>query len=388
MTLKKWNYSLLCGLSILASVARAEEFVVGVHLPLTGSMARTGLGVQQGLTVAAELFNRNGGKYTIKLVTIDDETQPPKGIAAVEKLAAEGAVAITGGYGSPIVGPASEAADKAGLVYLTSGSADERMSRRGFKGFFRINGNADVYPKALAQLITEQGLTSISLMYSTKKATTDLANDLTKLLGSKVKVTLQAFDSATTDYKPLITKIKLQDKPDAIVMSAYESDYIGILRAAKVVKPAVKAMIGAWVLLSPKMVTEFPDLMNNVYGTASLTYPSSYTSAEGKSFHDAYRKLYNSDPDYTGHNGYMQGTLLFKAIARAADKGTLKQKNGLAEELRAVPVETLSGPLKFDEFGDNILFRESMGQFQNGKIQVVSPKERATAKMVFPAVPW
>ena len=43
------------------------------------------------------------------------------------------------------------------------------------------------------------------------------------------------------------------DKPDVHRdESAYENDYVGILRAAKVLKPPVKAMIGVWSLATPR----------------------------------------------------------------------------------------------------------------------------------------
>src|SRR3982751_1923466 len=94
--------------------ATADEFLVGVEVPLTGSLARVGAGMSEGIQVATDVFNRKNGKHRIKLITIDDESSPAKAIAAVEKLASQGVVAIDGGYGSNNIGPASDAANKAG----------------------------------------------------------------------------------------------------------------------------------------------------------------------------------------------------------------------------------------------------------------------------------
>jgi branched-chain amino acid transport system substrate-binding protein len=85
--------------------AHAEEFIVGAELPLTGTLARVGSGMQEGVMVAAEVFNKTNGKHKIKLVTVDDESAPAKAVAAVEKLASQGVVAITGGYGSNNISP-------------------------------------------------------------------------------------------------------------------------------------------------------------------------------------------------------------------------------------------------------------------------------------------
>jgi branched-chain amino acid transport system substrate-binding protein len=154
-----------------------------------------------------------------------------------------------------------------------------------------------------------------------------------------------------------------------------------------VLKPAVKGIAGVWSLATPKMAADFPDLMPNVYGTAVLPFPVTFTTAEGKAFADGYKKLYNKEPDYLGQFGYVQSMLLFEAIARAADKGTLK-KNGVAEEMRKTDRETLIGRVQFDTKGDNKNFTQRMGQHQGKTVVLVWPKEAATGKPVYPGLPW
>jgi len=369
------------------TAAYADELKVGVEMPLTGTLARVGSGMQEGVQVAVDVFNKNNPKHQIKLETIDDESSPAKAIAAVEKLAADGALAITGGYGSNNIAPASEAASKLGLVYVTSGGVDDSLTHRGLKTFFRINNTAG-YQKALVGLMSDMGVKSVSIIDSTKEAPANLAIDVEKVLSAKgVKVTSHSFDPAITDFKPIINKVKIQDKPDVILMVGYENDYVGILRAARVLKPDVKAMIGVWSLATPKMASDFPDLMPNVYGTALLPFPAEFRSADGRAFADTYKRLFNKEPDYLGQFSYVQSMLLFEAIARAADKGTLKQ-SGVADEMRKTDRDTLIGRVQFSAEGDNPNFTQRMGQHQSGKIVIVWPKDTATGKMIFPGVPW
>jgi branched-chain amino acid transport system substrate-binding protein len=366
-----------------------SEIVVGVEIPLTGATARAGTGMHEGITVAAEIFNARPGKHKIKLVTVDDESQPAKAVAAVEQLASQGAVAITGGYGSNSIGPASEAADKAGLVYMTSGGTDAGLSQRGLKHFFRIN-NAAGYTRAMVGLFEAQGIKSVSVIYSTKEATASLAQAVERELKAKgVTTVMHAFDPAITDFKPIVNKVKLQDRSESIAMVGYENDYVGIIRAGKVLKPALKSLVGVWSLATPKMADDFPDLMPTVYGTAMLPFPATFTGEEGTAFATTYQRLYNKEPDYVGQFGYVQSILLFEAIARAADSGALKQPGALAAELRKTDRDTLLGRVQFDERGDNPNFTQRMGQHQEGKkIAIVWPKEVASGSMVFPGVPW
>lgn len=374
-------------LSLHTGGALAEEFLVGAEIPLTGAMARVGAGMQEGISVAVEVFNKTNGKHTVKVITADDESAPAKAIAAVEKLAGQGVVAITGGYGSNNISPASDAANKLGLPYITSGGVDDNLTARGYKTFFRINNTAG-YRKAVVGLLDEMKVKSVSVIFSTKEATADLAKDVQKELAAKgAAVGMHAFDPAITDFKPILNKVRLQDKPEAILMVGYENDYVGILRAAKVLKPDVKAVIGVWSLATPKMAADFPDLMPSVYGTALLPFPAEFRTEDGKLFAATYKRLFNKEPDYLGQFGYVQSMILFEAIARAADKGTLK-KGGVAEELAKTDRDTLIGRVRFNEKGDNINFVHRMGQHQDGKIAIVWPSDAATGKMNFPGVPW
>ncbi|MGB3290020.1 MAG: ABC transporter substrate-binding protein [Burkholderiaceae bacterium] len=379
------------GLAVLAmsmsgTNALAEEFLVGEQEPLTGALARVGTGMHEGISVAVEVFNKTNGKHTIKVLTQDDESSPAKAIAAVEKLASQGVVAFTGGYGSNNIGPASDAANKLGLTYITSGGVDNGLVQRGYKTFFRINNTAG-YQKAMVGVLDDMKVKSASIIYSTKEATAHLAEDVQKDLAAKgFKVGMHPFDPGISDFKPIVNKVRLRDKSEVILMVGYENDYVGILRAAKVLKPDVKAMIGVWSLATPKMVSDFPDLMPKVYGTALLPYPTQFKTEEGKAFYDAYKKLYKKDPDYLGQFGYVQSMLLFEAIARAADKGTVKN-GGIAEEMAKTDRNTLIGRVQFTK-GDNLNFVHHMGQHQGDKIEIVWPADAATAPMQFPGVPW
>lgn len=370
------------------SAADAKEFLLGVELPLTGSFARVGKGTLEGITTGVEIFNQKHPGHTIKLITIDDESSPAKAVAAVEKLTANRVVAIAGGYGSNSIGPASNAADKAGLVYLTSGGVANDLTSRGLKHFFRTNGT-DGYTYAIAGLLADKmKVKSVSILASSLQSCAELGANVEKALSEKgVKVTLHRYDPSTTDFKAIVNKVKLQDRSEAIFMASMENDYVGIIRAAKVLKPDLKAVVGVWSLATAKMAREFPDLMQNVYGAAMLPYPAGFKSTEGREFAEAYKRLYKQEPDYLAQFGYVQVQILGEAMLRAEAKGTLA-KGGLADEVRKTRINTLIGPVSFDKGGDNPSFEQRMAQHQNGKIPIVYPADHATGKMNYPAVPW
>jgi branched-chain amino acid transport system substrate-binding protein len=274
-------------------------------------------------------------------------------------------------------------------VYVTSGGTSDDMVRRGLKNFFRVS-NTPGYTKGMLGLFEELGVKSVSIVYSTKDATSDLAQQLDTALKAKgMTTTLHAFDPSMTDFKPIINKVKLQDKSDAMAMIGYENDYVGILRAAKVLKPNLKAIAAPWAFASPKMATSFPDLVPNVYGATVLASPADYRSADQREFSDTYQRLFKTDSNYQSQTSFAYAQLLFDAIARAQKAGTL-DKGGLADSLRQSAGDgTFLGKVSFDARGDNPGYVAHMGQFtRDGKLAVVWPANYATAKPVYPGVPW
>jgi branched-chain amino acid transport system substrate-binding protein len=369
--------------------ASATEWRVGVELPLTGALAQAGTEMYRGIQVATDVYNRRNPQNKIALVAIDDESNPAKAVAAIEKLASQNVVAIAGAANSNCAGPASEAASKAGIVYMTSGGTSDDMVRRGLKNFFRVS-NTPGYTKGMLGLFKQLGVKSVSIVYSTKDATSDLAQQLDSALKAKgMASTLHAFDPSMTDFKPIVNKVKLQDKPDAMAMIGYENDYVGILRAAKVLKPDLKAIAAPWAFASPKMAASFPDLVPNVYGATVLASPADYRSADQREFSDTYKRLFRSDSNYQSQTSFAYAQLLFDAIARAQKAGTL-DKGGLADSLRQSAGDgTFLGKVSFDSRGDNPGYVAHMGQFaHDGKLAVVWPADYATAKPVYPGVPW
>lgn len=383
--------ALSAGLCLAAAPAvraqEAREVVIGAHMPLTGTLARSGQAFTEGMNVALKICNAAVPKLRVKVNVIDDESTPAKAVSAVEKLASEGAVAVIGGYGSNIVGPASDASEKLGKVYITAGAVSDELTTRGLKTFFRINNNAG-YQKGIATLITGLQPKAVSIIASTKEAPALLAKGLEQDLTAKgIAVTIHNFDPAITDFKPILNKVKLQDKPDIIMMSAYENDYVGILRAAKVLKPQVKLMVGTWSLATPKMYAEFPDLMNNVVGTSFLPFPVEVKDEEGRKFAEIYKDAYKKDIEYLSTLGFVETMVLCEAVQRADAAGTL-DKGGLADEMRKTDRATMLGRVQFDQTGDNPNFALSMGQHREGKIVLVSPKASATGDIAYPGLPW
>jgi branched-chain amino acid transport system substrate-binding protein len=107
----------------------AKEIVLGNLNPLTGGAAASGLAQLNGLQLAAEEINAAGGILgrKIKVVPLDSECNPTKGVAALRKLIAEGIFAVTGEYCSGVALAINPILDKGEIPMVYSGSVTSRI---------------------------------------------------------------------------------------------------------------------------------------------------------------------------------------------------------------------------------------------------------------------
>jgi branched-chain amino acid transport system substrate-binding protein len=77
--------------------------------------------------------------------------------------------------------------------------------------------------------------------------------------------------------------------------------------------------------------------------------------------------------------------ILADAIQRA---GTL-DKEKIRDAIAATNTMTVMGPMKFKPNGRGEgKYTNTMSQWQNGKVELVYPKEQASAPLAFPRPPW
>ncbi len=95
---------LAAGLAVAGS-ALAQDIKIGLVAALTGQSAQSGEAITRGLTIAIDEINAKGGVLGRKLVLVrrDDESSPPKGLAAARELISnEKVAALFGGIDSPV----------------------------------------------------------------------------------------------------------------------------------------------------------------------------------------------------------------------------------------------------------------------------------------------
>jgi branched-chain amino acid transport system substrate-binding protein len=123
--------------------AQAATIKVGILQPVTGALAYDGQQGQIGAEAAIKAINEAGGIKSmggakLQMVFGDARSTPEGGTAEVERMQAEGVVAIVGGFASPICLAASQAAARYDLPYIVDVGVADSIVTRGLKNTFRF----------------------------------------------------------------------------------------------------------------------------------------------------------------------------------------------------------------------------------------------------------
>ena len=152
----------LCLLSFSVANAVPDSIAVGAVIPLTGRMAAGGKDVKAGYDLAVKHLNDGGGifvkefnkKIPVKLIVLDDESDPVKTAARLEKLySVDKVAAYLGGFSSEQNVAGMSIAEKNKVPWIGVTIAVEGALGKGFKYIFVPFGMSSAQTRAFFDLL-------------------------------------------------------------------------------------------------------------------------------------------------------------------------------------------------------------------------------------------
>lgn len=161
-TLLSFHYRLVLILLLAffpSGIRSAEPPVlrVGVQIPITGERAAVGRLMLNGLQMAVDHLNSEGGPEgtQLELVLADDESTTEGAVRAAHKLADDSSIiAICGEINSPLVLASAPIVDKAGVPYLTAGSSPRTTAQSGW--IFRVGASDALLTRFVTRYIVDE----------------------------------------------------------------------------------------------------------------------------------------------------------------------------------------------------------------------------------------
>jgi ABC-type branched-subunit amino acid transport system substrate-binding protein len=231
---------LVClALGAAAGPAAAQSGPIRIGVP-TAIQVQVGRDTIDSLQMGIDEINAKGGVLGRKLeLVIADETENPEaGINAVKKLTADDKVdVLIGGYTSGVTLAQLPHIARAKTIYLGIGAASPSITQRvkqdydNYKYIFRVNPiNAAHQARAVADYISgfvmgEMGWKKIAIIGENAKWVQDLVPVLKKGAvdaGADVRLA-EFFDTQTSDFSPLLAKVKESEAQYLIVILSHGS---------------------------------------------------------------------------------------------------------------------------------------------------------------------
>ena len=134
--------------------ARAEDIKIGLVAALTGQSAQSGEAITRGLIVAIDEINAKGGLLGKKVVLVrrDDESSPPKGVAAARELiSSEKVTAFFGGIDTPVSLAIVPVANQGKVPFMAVWAAGTNITKNNANPnyVFRVSAQDDLVDVAL-----------------------------------------------------------------------------------------------------------------------------------------------------------------------------------------------------------------------------------------------
>ncbi len=381
-----------------AASAAPATIKVGVVDALTGNMAAGGKWVKQGYEVAVKHINSTGGvsikefgkKIPLELVFLDDESNPAKTVSRMEKLYSIDKVDFfLGGFAAHLLIPQLAVAEKykVPIVVTTIGSTAEfeKGYRYSFSPFMAEQDQVITFLDVLDSIPKNQRPTKIAFFEIQEEwgvATGRYLKDLAAKRGGYTIVTHEKYAMSANDFSSLIVAAKSAGA-EALYTNPSPPQGITIVKQMKEIDWAPKfayIMRAADVAMWTKNLGKDGDYISHSGGwDYHLKLPGV------QKFNDDYRAAYGDNPEPPAGSAYVCVQVLADALERA---GTLN-KDKVRDALAATNMMTIMGQMKFKPNGRGEgKYIQTMTQWQNGKDELIWPKDQASAPLAYPMPPW
>jgi len=347
MRLAKLAGALLLALA-LASCGGESKLKFGVAGPLTGKDAVFGAQLKNGVEQAIEDLNAAGGinGQKIELVVGDDAGDPKQGRSVANNFAGEGVSFVVGHFNSGVSEPASDVYAENGMLMITPGSTNPKITDRGLTNVFRTCGRDDQQGKVAGEYIAAHFKDKkIAIAHDKTTYGKGLADETKKTMNALgvQEVLYEGINAGERDFSALVSKIK-QSGADVVYWGGVHTEGGSILRQMRAAGVNAIMMGGDGIATA-----EFAQLGGpGTEGTLMTFGPDPQRRPEAQAVLEKFKARNFTPEAYT-----LYSYAAVQVIAEAAKAiGSLDPAKVAAELHTGKTYKTVIGDLSFDAKGD------------------------------------
>jgi branched-chain amino acid transport system substrate-binding protein len=333
--------------------AANKELKVGFVGVTSGPAAAWGTSNVRSMQTRAAWLNETGGvkigdtTYDITIVTFDDQKDPKRAIAGMEKMAQEGIHYVVGPNVDDGAAAVRPVAEKAGIIYFPYAFPKELYTKPASNAVLGMIANYQSGPAIYKYLKEKRGVKTVAFVAANESdplSQRDSGVAAAKALGLRVVAETDTYQNDTRDFTPVLTPI-VRLKPDLLVLSGVAPGNAPLLiRAAR--ELGFAGIISTETAQDAKVLEEGAgDLANGFISVGGASTPE-IRSATMEEFINRYTKKFGEYNDESNTKVYALDYILetVKANPKAIDN---------VEEFKKT-MDTFSAPNPYMK-GDNRL---------------------------------
>jgi branched-chain amino acid transport system substrate-binding protein len=232
--MKKRNFlktTLLASLTSLAlsqlALAANPVLKIGFVGVTSGPAAAWGISNQRSMETRAAWINETGGvkiggtTYNVEIVAFDDQKDPKRAIAGMEKMAQEGIHYVVGPNVDDGAAAVRPVAEQKGIMYFPYAFPKSLYTKPASNAVLGMVANYQSGPAIYKHLMKSNGVKSVAFVAANESdplSQRDGGVEAAKALGLKVTSSNVTYQVDTTDFTPVLLPV-LKTKPDLLVLS-------------------------------------------------------------------------------------------------------------------------------------------------------------------------
>jgi branched-chain amino acid transport system substrate-binding protein len=314
---------------MLASAhAENKKLKIGFVGVTSGPAAAWGTSNVRSMQVRADWLNEKGGvkigddTYDIEIVTFDDQKDPKRAIAGMEKMAEQGIHYVVGPNVDDGAAAVRPVAESKGIIYFPYSFPKALYTPPASNAVLGMVANYQSAPAIYKYLKENKGVKKIAFVAANESdplSQRDGGVEAAKALGLEIVAQNDTYPNDTRDFTPVLTPI-VQQKPDLLVLSGVAPANAPLLiRAAR--ELGYEGLISAETAQDATVLQEGAgELANGFISVGGASTPE-IRSPEMEEFIDRYTKKYGEYNDESNTKVYALEYIIdtLKANPKAID---------------------------------------------------------------------
>ena len=334
---------------LLNACGQQEPLKIGFIGGLSDRNSDNGQSGLNGVMLAVEQFNRNGGigGRLVELVARDDAQRRETAENSAKELVAAGVEAVIGPFTSSMAEVIVPITGQAGIFQISP-----TVTSMAFYGkddnFFRINRTTRDNAQEYAKIMVGRSQRNIAVAYDLRNRNfaESWLNEFRTAIAAEqaaIAVALPYESAADTDFARIVGEM-LAVQPDALFFISGALDVARFAQAARTLSPSLPIGAAEWAA-TEQLIDLGGEFVEGLLIVQN--YDRDDPSPRYRDFAEAYFKRFQRTPGYSSVSAHDAATVVLTALKQRKRGETLKDA-----VLRAGPYQGLQQEIAFDKNGD------------------------------------